>query len=350
MKIAWPVAVGIAFLLSGTLSYGLSRYSGRWAIFDYPNQRSLHDTPIPRLGGAAILTGILVAGSMMLRWNEPDSWPSLIPILLAFMVVILISLADDIFQAPVPVRLTGHLIAGVLVVAGGLALQTFALFSLALPIPAIVGAGLSVLFVAWMINLYNFMDGLDGLAAGMGVIGFCTFAILGSVAGAGEFARISLGVAAACGGFLLFNFPRAKLFMGDIGSASLGFLAAVFILWADHRGIFPFWIGVMVFSPFIVDATWTLIRRVVGGSRPWEPHREHFYQRLVLVVGWSRRKTLLWEYGLMAVCSLATLGMERNSRPAVKWTVSGCLVLLYGVLIVGINFLETRRNAGRATQ
>lgn len=350
MKIAWSVAVGIVFLLSGILSYGFSRYSGRWAIFDYPNRRSLHATPVPRLGGIAILTAIVAAGVLMLRGYAPDFWPSLMPTLLAFMIVILISLADDIFQAPVPLRLAGHLIAAALVVAGGLALHTFSLISWALPIPAVAGAGLSILFVTWMINLYNFMDGLDGLAAGMGVIGFCTFAILGSVAGAGEFAHISLGVAAACGGFLLFNFPRAKLFMGDIGSANLGFLAAVFILWADHRGIFPFWIGVIVFSPFIVDATWTLMHRVMAGRKPWEAHQEHFYQRLILVVGWSRRKTLLWEYGLMAVCSLAALGVERDDRPTVKWTALSCLALLYGALIVGINFLEARQNSGRATQ
>ncbi|MGA9853582.1 MAG: glycosyltransferase family 4 protein [Gammaproteobacteria bacterium] len=350
MKIVWPVTVGIVFLLSGILSYGLSRYSGRWAIFDNPNQRSLHGTPVPRLGGIAILVGILTAGTMMFRWNETGSWSLVMPILLASMLVILISLADDIFQIPIPVRLVCHLIAGALVVAGGLALHVFYLVSWALSIPAMVGAGLSILFVTWMINLYNFMDGLDGLAAGMGIIGFCTFALLGHLAGVPEFTRISLGVAAACGGFLLLNFPPAKLFMGDMGSASLGFLAAVFTLWADHSGIFPFWIGVVVFSPFIVDASWTLIRRVVKGSKPWEAHREHFYQRLVLGVGWGRYKTLLWEYGLMMICSLTALGMEWSNRPAVEWAALGSLILLYGVLIAWINFQEARRNTKHITQ
>ena len=158
--------------------------------------------------------------------------------------------------------------------------------------------------MAWIVNLYNFMDGMDGFAGGMTVIGFTTLAALCASRGAAELAAMSLAVAASALGFLLFNFPPARIFMGDLGSSLLGYLCAVAMLSAESSASIPLWISALVFSPFIVDASVTLARRTLAGERPWRAHRDHFYQRLVRL-GWGHRKTVVCEYGLMLACAVS---------------------------------------------
>ncbi len=149
-------------------------------------------------------------------------------------------------------------------------------------------------------------------------------------------------VCAAAVGFLPFNFPPAKLFMGDVGSGSLGLLVAVFLLWADRAGLFRLWLGCVVFSPFILDATWTVIRRTLKGQRPWQAHREHFYQRLVRL-GWGHRRTVLWSYALMLKCSLIAVLCFSFTAVYVQGIMLGLLAVAYIALITGINAMERRR-------
>jgi UDP-N-acetylmuramyl pentapeptide phosphotransferase/UDP-N-acetylglucosamine-1-phosphate transferase len=161
-----------------------------------------------------------------------------------------------------------------------------------------------------MLNLYNFMDGMDGIAGGMAVFGFGTFAVFGLLAGATLFSVLNLIIAAAALGFLVFNFPPARIFMGDVGSSTLGLLAAALSLWGVRDGIFPFWIALLVFSPFIVDATVTLLRRLWRRERIWHAHKTHYYQRLVQA-GWGHRKTVLLEYAIMLGCGISALWSMR---------------------------------------
>ncbi len=339
----WIVAAG--FLISGTVSYLISRYRGRWAVLDRPNQRSLHDKPLPRLGGVGIISGILVTAFMAYRLSGSEPIWSLLPILVGFAIIIGISLLDDIYKTPALVRLTAQLAAAVLVIYGGVSVNTLGITGWSIHLSVSVGATLGILFIVWMTNLYNFMDGMDGFAAGMGVIGFGAFAILGGLAGVWQFAQVSAGIAAACGGFLWLNFPPAKLFMGDVGAASLGFLAAVFMLWANHQNIFPLWVGVAVFSPFIVDATWTLVRRVIRGKPPWAAHREHFYQRLVRL-GWGHRRTVLGEYAVMLVCSLLAVILYMANSALIQIIGLGFVLLADVGLGLLIRDLEARRAMG----
>jgi UDP-N-acetylmuramyl pentapeptide phosphotransferase/UDP-N-acetylglucosamine-1-phosphate transferase len=146
----------------------------------------------------------------------------------------------------------------------------------------------------------------------MAVFGFGALAVLGFAAGASDFGLLAAVIAAASVGFLLHNLPRAGIFLGDVGSAVLGFWAAAMLLWGAGRGLFPLWAGLLVFSPFLVDATWTLLRRLLRGARVWQAHREHHYQRLVLA-GWPPRRTLLWAYALMAVAAASAVGSARLS-------------------------------------
>ena len=222
-----------------------------------------------------------------------------------------------------------HLVAAAVLVVGAFRVRELSMPGWGWAWPPAVGVVVGVLLVAWMINLYNFMDGMDGFAAGMAVAGFGTFAILGWRAGEDIFATLNLVVVAAAAGFLLLNLPPARIFMGDAGSSLLGFLAGAFMLWADHDGIFPLRISVVVFSPFIVDATFTLFRRLAKGDKVWEAHRSHLYQRLVQA-GWGHRRTLYWEYVLMIACGVLGL-LAAEALPTLEWFIFSIAVGLYVV-------------------
>ncbi len=169
--------------------------------------------------------------------------------------------------------------------------------------------GLSLVGVVWAINLYNFMDGMDGFAATMGVIGFVALGVLGLLSGASGYAVSMTGIAGAAAGFLIFNFPPARIFMGDVGSTFLGYIMAAASLWGIKQQIFPFWAPLLIFAPFWLDATITLLRRLFRGERIWEAHRSHFYQRAVLA-GIPVRRVLLVEVMLMLGCStVAVIGV-----------------------------------------
>lgn len=340
----WLVTIGGALLICGLASYTLARNRGRWSILDQVNPRSLHVVPVPRTGGVALLLGILFAAALVV-WGENSALPmlSLLLIIFAFAIVGGISLLDDIRSLGVVSRLAGQLVAALLLMAAGLYVNDFAFGNWSFQPGTVTGVVVGILFTVWLINLYNFMDGMDGLAAGMGVFGFGTFALLGVSAGHIGFAQFNGGIAAACFGFLLLNFPPARIFMGDLGSTSLGFLAALMSLWANREGVFPLWVGLVVFSPFVVDATWTLARRLLHCNRPWQAHRDHFYQRLVLG-GWSQRKVLGGEYGLMAICALFALALECSDAVAVKCALLGGLAVIYLGLIVLVNLQEAGCN------
>lgn len=306
-------------------------------VLDHPNERSLHSQPVPRTGGVAILTGVAAAG--LLLAGVGDDVPSVVGwIASGAAVVAVLSLIDDHRGLPVRVRLLGQLASAGLVTGGGLWLGSVDLPGVSWAWHAGVGVVVSALYLVWMINLYNFMDGMDGFAGGMALIGFGTFALLGVLAGNPAFGAASAIIAAAAAGFLLFNFPPARIFMGDVGSATLGLLAGSLSLWGARDGVFPIWVGLIVFSPFMADATVTLIRRLLRGERIWQAHRTHYYQRLVQS-GWGHRKTVLYEYGLMLACGTSGV-LGQSLGPAGQWTLIIGWCLIYALLAVVVSRFE----------
>src|SRR3990172_8645696 len=289
------IIVITSFFLSLWLTHCLCRATGRWRILDHPNARSLHATPVPRTGGLAILIAVLSGFLLVaLRTHVPPVfyWMAASTVLLA-----VVAWVDDVGGVHIVGRLLVQLSAVLLLIFGG----GFTLGLLESRFGPAVGTLVflaTLLSTVWMVNLYNFMDGMDGLAGGMGAIGFTCLGILGWLAGDVVFASLALVIAAAAAGFLIFNFPPARIFMGDTGSYSLGFLAAALSLWGVGEGLFPVWCPLLVFSPFIVDATVTLLARVWRRERFWEAHKQHFYQRLA-AAGWPHRSVVLWAYGLM---------------------------------------------------
>jgi UDP-GlcNAc:undecaprenyl-phosphate/decaprenyl-phosphate GlcNAc-1-phosphate transferase len=195
-----------------------------------------------------------------------------------------------------------------------------------------------------MCNLYNFMDGSDGLAGGMTLFGFLAYAAASGLAGSTQFALLNLAVAAAAAGFLLHNFHPARIFLGDAGSVPLGFLAAAFGIIGWLQRDWAWWFPLLVFSPFIVDASVTLARRLLSGARVWEAHRDHYYQRLVQL-GLGHRGTALAEYLLMAACGLAALAALTLAPDARRLVLAGAGALYIAVIVLIERAWRARRTA-----
>ena len=282
---------------------------------DHPNARSLHTTPTPRLGGIGIIAGVAAAGC----YSATDIDASL---LIALALLIGISLLDDLRSIAVKWRLCAHVASAAL--ATSVLLQAYGWWSVLI----------ATLATVWMINLYNFMDGSDGLAGGMTVIGFGSYGAAALAGGDISFAAINWSIAAAGAGFLCVNFPPARIFMGDVASIPLGWLAAVSGIAGYLRGDWPLWFGLVVFSPFIIDASYTLLRRLLRRARVWEAHREHLYQRLIQS-GWGHRRTTLAEYALMLLCGGGAIFASRLDQ-AFQLTVLGVLALLYAALVAAL--------------
>jgi len=312
--------VSAAFAVSAGLTLYLARSR---LLLDRPNERSLHKDPVPRTGGLAVLSGIALAATLALfgvRLGNEWAWVSV-----AVIVVGVVSLLDDRGEVRPLYRLAAHLLGAVLLLAGGITWGQIDLPGFYWRMPDALAILITLLFVVWMVNLYNFMDGMDGFAGGMAVFGF------GSLAAAAwqadpTFALLNAIVAASAAGFLVGNFPPARIFLGDVGSATLGLLAAASSLIGAGRGLFPLWVAWLAFSPFIVDATWTLLRRLARGEPVWQAHRTHHYQRLVLA-GWSHRKTLLWSYLLMAACGVTAVAALDMTEHDQRWLLSAWMIV-----------------------
>ncbi|MEZ4608149.1 MAG: hypothetical protein R2865_15505 [Deinococcales bacterium] len=195
---------------------------------------------------------------------------------------------------------------------------------------------LVILAIAWMINLYNFMDGIDGLSGGMTAIGFSAYALASLFSSHDQrFVLANVCIVAATLIFLCFNFAPAKIFMGDAGSTTLGFLAASFGAYGWQHGYWAWWFPIVVFLPFIIDASFTLLKRLFRGEKIWLAHRDHYYQRLTRS-GWGHRKTTLAAYALMGICAFSAISL--NKQAAMTQFVG--LAMLFIAFAIVLRFID----------
>ena len=279
-------------------------------VLDHPNPRSLHSKAIPRTGGLGMMSGILFSWAFL-----PDALP--LPVWMGVMLLVAISFADDVFDLPVWRRLLIH--SGIaLWFPVTMLLETYGWMTVALAAVAIT----------WVLNLYNFMDGSDGLAGGMTLFGFSSYGIAAWLGGDEAFAIINFCVAAAAAAFLVFNFHPARIFMGDAGAIPLGFLAAILGMMGWKNGIWPLWLPVLVFFPFIADASVTLARRGLRGEKVWQAHREHYYQRMVQC-GFGHRNTALLGYLLMLAAGASAIwAMRQDITIQLGVGIASCAIYL----------------------
>jgi UDP-N-acetylmuramyl pentapeptide phosphotransferase/UDP-N-acetylglucosamine-1-phosphate transferase len=318
------VAMVAGGLCAATL-FALLRWRPRFVPLDRPNARSLHDAPVPRAGGIALMLGIAAAWTLI----PGAAW---LPMWIAAGLCA-VSYFDDVRGLPVAARLSSHVLAAALVVPA------------AFPGIGWSWAAAFVLATVWMVNLYNFMDGSDGLAGGMAVIGFCAYGLGARAIDPDWLASASFAVAAAAGAFLAFNFHPARIFLGDSGSIPLGFLAAVLGLYGIAEGAWPYWFPLLVFAPFIGDATVTLIRRLARRERVWHAHRDHYYQRLVRM-GLGHRGTACVAYAAMVVCAGCAL-WARDKSATLQLATFALVTLLLGLAAATVDLRWARFNRER---
>lgn len=335
--------VEVFFIISVVLfawlfCFWLSNSSSWLYVSDNPNHRSLHKTPISRAGGVSIVVSILMAWLFI----GVNIYVELLDhyVLCGYVLLIVISFIDDKLSLPTLIRLMTHIAAASLLLVSSRVGYTDNGVGGVDFMDLLLGVML-LAAVVWCINLYNFMDGIDGLAGGMGLIGFGCMAWFGWYSDSPSFLTMASIIAAANLGFLFHNFPPARIFMGDVGSISMGYLVALFSLWGIGSDMFDWWVPFLVFSPFFVDATATVVKRLFIGEKFWQAHRSHYYQKLVRL-GWSHRRTVIYCYFLMAMAAVSTIVMRLIDSQVLNYFLWLFWLCLYVAIIIFINYSYSR--------
>lgn len=243
-----------------------------------PNSRSSHSQVTPRGGGLAIAI-VFFLGLIGLYALHLVSLRHVAALLGGGFLVALVGWLDDRNSLSPKLRASVHIIAAFWAVVwlGGYSSLNMGFARLPL---GLVGSVLAIIGIAWMINLYNFMDGIDGIAAGEAVVVSGAAGVILWMAGLADLSAIAVLLAAAAAGFLVWNWPPAKIFMGDVGSGLLGFILGTMAVASENSGGLPALGWLMLLGVFVVDATATLVRRGLAGERLYEAHRTHAYQLL----------------------------------------------------------------------
>ncbi|MFV3288155.1 MraY family glycosyltransferase [Pseudomonas sp. NY11955] len=263
-------------ILSLVMTAGLRRYALARSVMDVPNARSSHTVPTPRGGGVAIvLTFLLAMVGLLVSGTEPIN--TLLALGGAGALIAVIGFMDDHGHIAARWRLLGHFVAAAWMLGWLGGLPPLVMFGWTLDM-GWLGGLLAAVYVVWLLNLYNFMDGIDGIASIEAITACLGAAWLYWLGGFGGTAVLPLLLAAAVAGFLYWNFPPAKIFMGDAGSGFIGFVLAGLSLQAAWVSPAMFWCWLILLGVFIVDATYTLVRRLLRGDKVYEAHRSHAYQ------------------------------------------------------------------------
>jgi len=318
------LALMLPGLVAGALSAACCAILLRWRDrlpHDAPNARSLHGRPVPRVGGLAIWTGFVHVAAW---WTQ---LPGGVFTWMAWCALLLVSLGDDYRGLSAATRLAVHAGAALLAAWG------FARHG------DVSGGGvlLIALALAWSANLFNFMDGSDGLAAAMTITGFGAYAVATATMREGPtYAALVMATVS----FAVVNVPPARMFMGDAGAVPLGFLAAACGVagWLD--GVWPLWFPLLAFLPFVADASLTLGWRLLRGERVWEAHRDHYYQRLNRLGAGHGGTLAVYAAVMLATASSAVLALR--IAPTAGW-----FVLVAWCVVLGIAFSRIDYHWGR---
>lgn len=327
--------VGV-FLASLLMTFMLRRYALHRQLIDMPNARSSHTVPTPRGGGVAIAVSFLAALAAVAAVGilPLDQFAGLFG---AGLIVALIGFADDHGHIAARWRLLGHFAAAswLLVCFGGLPRLNVFGFDVDLEW---YGAILAAVYLVWVLNLYNFMDGIDGIAGAVAICVTVVGAILYYWCGHPQQVWTPLLLASACAGFLIWNFPPAKIFMGDAGSGFLGIILASMALQAASIEPQLLWSWLILMGVFVVDATYTMLRRLIRGEKIYEAHRSHAYQ-------YASRQHSSHKKVTLSVVLINIVWLT----PLALWVGKGGLDGLSGLVLayVPLLFLAIRYNAGK---
>jgi UDP-N-acetylmuramyl pentapeptide phosphotransferase/UDP-N-acetylglucosamine-1-phosphate transferase len=315
-------AVAALFLSWGLIGIYL-RVVGQTRALDTPNARSMHRIPVPVGAGLAIVAAII----LLWPWSYAAREGPEFALIGALAALSALSWIDDRRPLSPAIRLGAQAVAVALLLA-----KLPAEARIAPAIPTAIERGLLAVAWLWFINLFNFMDGIDGLAGSEAVaIALGYLLLLTRLGTPGPLWHLALITAAACTGYLVWNWHPAKAFMGDAGSIPLGFLLGWLMIDLALRG---YWAAAIILPLyFALDATLTLLRRGLSGKKPWQAHREHFYQRAVL--GGATPPGVVWRVGaanlVLLVLALVSLEAPLPALGAAAVSVAALLLHLQGL-------------------
>jgi len=329
------VAIVGSFVVSLVLSGVFVTLAKRVNLWDIPGERSMHTRPTPRGGGLAI--AVIVISYVAYAGMRGDVSPGFaLSLGVGGSVVAVVGLLDDFFKLRNGVRMvvwTATAASAVYWLGG---IPTLSVGTMIVPLGP-WGNVLAVVGIVWMVNLYNFMDGLDGLAAGQAVVVAAGAAILLFMRGAAGLGLVALVLAAAAAGFLVWNWPPARIFLGDVGSGFIGYSFAILAMASDRGDAVPLVVWAILLAPFLIDATLTVVRRVVMGERWQEAHKTHAYQRAV-----EAGRT---HQGVTQAFLLAGLGLWGIAWLALTWialTIVALVIVLLSLSAVWWQFAVRR--------
>ncbi len=317
------------------LTYSLRCYALARSIIDIPNARSSHTVPTPRGGGVAIVLSFLLALPILTATGFLP-WSTMWAMLGAGSGIAVLGFLDDHGHIAARWRLLGHFAASIWSLYWLCGLPTISLFGLELEL-AWFGHVLAVFYLVWMLNLYNFMDGIDGIASVEAICACLGACLLYWLGGFDSLIVAPLVLAMAVGGFLYWNFPPARIFMGDAGSGFLGIILGLLSLQAAWTSPKLLWVWLILLGVFIVDATVTLIRRLLRGDKVYEAHRSHAYQFASRQYGRHLPVTL-------AVAVINLFWLLPLAASIILWNMDGALALI--VAYVPLVVLAVRFHAG----
>ena len=311
-----------AFLLTGLAT----RYARRSGVIDVPGARSSHLHPVPRGGGAGIVASVAISSLALLYIHEDLWWHW--AVLPGFLGLGVIGWVDDHRSLSARVRFAVQLAVSFVLLA--FTWRQGVVES----VPQLLVAGLAIL---WIANLYNFMDGSDGMAGVQGVFCGLVLAWLFHRAGDDGSALLALLIASSCAGFLPWNLVRARVFMGDVASVPLGFALGALLIYGVMTGALPPGVAILVLSVFLVDASLTLAGRIIRRERWYTAHRQHLYQQLISA-GWTHQAVLVL-YQSINIALVLPAVIVAEAKPELSWLLASGLI----ATLTGGWYIATRR-------
>jgi UDP-N-acetylmuramyl pentapeptide phosphotransferase/UDP-N-acetylglucosamine-1-phosphate transferase len=329
---AWIILATVTFALAALCTRLSVAYAHRRNLLDLPGQRRSHSVPTPRGGGIGIVVGAIFSAAVIAVQVEFPYRFMVLALLAAIVVVAAVGWIDDHGGLHARMRFAAHCFAAALLLA-----VPAMLLGLLFPVPRpgalllyALAAVVPGLAIVWSINLHNFMDGIDGLLALQAMFLLVALAVIFIHVGQPNDAeRIGL-LAAAVAGFLPFNFPRARIFMGDVGSGVLGLLVAVAVGWQMFTPTIALASGIVLCSAFVTDATCTLLSRMLRGRRWYSAHREHLYQWLVRC-GYSHVQVVAFYMGWNLLIVLPVVCWMNRMPPARMSPGIGAAIVVYAL-------------------
>ncbi len=322
-EVIWGFLLALAVVL--LLTPGVGRFARYLGVVDEPGEtRRVHTHPVPRLGGIALLLGIFVPALAFLELDGPYRG-----ILLGAAIATTVGAIDDFRGLPWWGKLGGQVAAGAVAVGFGVTVDRFTFPGFgSQELPEWAAGAATIVWVVAIMNMVNFLDGMDGLAAGICAIAGSTFAIIGLSLGAPEAALLSAIVAGACFGFLHHNFYPARIFMGDSGALLLGFLLATLAIegLVKTAALATLVLPLLVLAIPIVDTSFVVAKRLKYRQPLYEADRTHLHHRF-MNIGFSQKRAVVYMYawcGILAAAALSTRFLP--PRPRGEWDLSNALI------------------------